>query len=108
MSFPAVLSVNACCCCSLGCTDQAESRRLQQQLAEAKRANASLEERAFVAENKNSDEVLEATEAAKEVIDGKNEEIRVLRMMLEAAKIDARTKERERNALQKKLQSPKR
>lgn len=48
-------------------------------------------------------QVLEATEAAHQIIDSKNDEIRVLRMMLEASKIEARTKEREKVQLQKKL-----
>lgn len=47
--------------------------------------------------------MLEATAAAAQVIDAKNEEVRVLRMMLEASKIEARTKEREKQQLLKKL-----
>ena len=48
-------------------------------------------------------QLLEATEAAQEALDGKNEEIRVLRMMLEAAKTNAATKSREVVKLKNRL-----
>jgi hypothetical protein len=80
------------------------NRCLQAQLEEMRKTKADVEARLFAIENARSDEVLEATEAAREVIDAKNDEIRVLRMMLEAAKIDARTKAKEKQHLQKRLQ----
>jgi hypothetical protein len=83
---------------------QSANRRLQAQLEEMRKMKAEVETRLFAIENTRSDEVLEATEAAREVIDAKNDEIRVLRMMLEAAKIDARTKAKEKQQLVKRLQ----
>jgi hypothetical protein len=48
-------------------------------------------------------QLLAATNDAMRALTCKDDEIRVLRMMLEAAKLDAATKERERNQLRRRL-----
>ncbi len=48
-------------------------------------------------------QLLAATEDAMVALTAKSEEIRVLRMMLDAAKLDAATKEKEKSMLKRRL-----
>ena len=50
-------------------------------------------------------QLLAATEDAMVALTAKSEEIRVLRMMLDAAKLDAATKEKEKSMLKRRLKA---